>query len=47
MKTLTIMTLFVLAITAFYTFILYPNYKKCVEGGTDKMVCLHTWLLRF
>jgi len=45
MKTITIILL-ILAIPL-YIFFLAPNYKKCVESGTNKGVCIHTWLFRF
>lgn len=30
-----------------YTFFLIPHYRSCIESGTDKGVCIHTWLFRW
>lgn len=31
----------------FYYFFLIPHYKACVASGTDKGVCIETWIFNF
>lgn len=48
MKKQSLITLFFILIAiTFYILWLVPNYKDCIESGTDNGVCLYTWIIRW
>lgn len=41
-----LMSAALLSLILYYRYLLYPHYKQCLVTGTDKGVCVHTWLFR-